>query len=209
MDAMASAGGGGLSPTAQRIMQAADDLFFRQGAVATTVREITAACGLTPGALYNHFRSKDDLLFRLVMQRHLLLADALDDALAGAPTDPVAQLDIVVRVYARIHLHPEACRGSRVANREYRGLTGQRLAQVVAVRRSLRDQVVRILEDGTARGVFTVCGGGDRASLVVAAATILDMCVHAAEWVREDGPLSARELEERYVSMACRLAGAR
>lgn len=209
MDAEVSAAGGELSPTAQRIMRAADDLFFRQGAAATTVREITRSCGLTPGALYNHFRSKDDLLFRLVMRRHLVVVAALDDALAAAPPDPVVRLDTVVRVYARMHLRPTARRGSRVANREYRELSGTRLAQVVAVRRSLRDRLVAILEDGTAQGVFSVCGGGDRPSLVVAASTILDMCVHAAEWVREDGPLGAEELEERFSAMALRLAGAR
>jgi AcrR family transcriptional regulator len=141
-------------------MRAADDLFFRQGAGATTLREITRACGLTPGALYNHFRSKEELLFRLVMRRHRLLVAALDDALATAPPQPVARLDTVVHVHARMHLRPRARRGSRVANREYRELSGAQLAQVVAVRRSLRDRVVAILEDGTAQGVFSVCGGG-------------------------------------------------
>ena len=40
------------------------------------------------------------------------------------------------------------------------------------------------------------------------AATILDMCVHAAEWLREDGPLDLAPLRECYVGMALRLVGA-
>lgn len=207
MAAGASADGGELSPAAERIMAAADSLFFRQGAVATTVREITAACGLTPGALYNHFTSKDDLLYQLVMRRHLMIAAALDDALAGAAADPVSRFEAAVRVYTRIHLRPAARVGSRVANREYRNLSGSRLAQVVAVRRSIRDRLVSILEEGAARGEFSVCSGTDRASLVVAASTILDMPQQAAEWVREDGPLSTDELEYRFVTMALRLVG--
>ncbi len=201
--------GSDLSPAAQRILAAADGLFFRQGAAATTVREITSACGLTPGALYNHFESKDDLLFQLVMRRHLLIAAALEEALATAPPQPAARLEAAVRVYARVHLRPAARTGTRVANREYRCLSGTRLAQVVAVRRSLRDRLVEILEDGTAQGHFAVCGGRDRASLVVAASTILEMCVQAAEWVREDGPLGVEALEDRFVEMARRLVGAR
>lgn len=207
MAAGVTADGGDLSPAAERIMAAADNLFYRQGAAATTVREITAACGLTPGALYNHFTSKDDLLYRLVMRRHLMIAAALDDALAAAPTDPVARFEAAVRLYTRIHLRPAARLGSRVANREYRGLSGSRLAQVVAVRRSIRDRLVAILKEGTARGMFSVCGGADRPSLVVAASVILDMSVHAAEWVREDGPLPTDELEQRFVAMALRLVG--
>lgn len=204
----ATSEGANPSPAARRIMEAADDLFFRQGAVATSVREITSACGLTPGALYNHFRSKDELLFQLVFRRHLMIAAALDEALAAAPPDPASQLRAAVRVYAHIHLRPAARRGSRVANREYRGLSEERRAQVVAVRRSLRDRIVAILADGVEQGVFSVCGGGDRPSLVVAASTILDMCVHAAEWVR-DGPLDAEEIERRFVEMALRLVDAR
>lgn len=54
-----SADDGDLSPAARRIMEA-DDVVFGQGATATTVREITSACEPTPGALYNHFCSKDN-----------------------------------------------------------------------------------------------------------------------------------------------------
>ncbi|HEX3795683.1 MAG TPA: helix-turn-helix domain-containing protein, partial [Acidimicrobiales bacterium] len=43
-----------LSGPALRLLKAADTLFYSQGAPATTVREITNACGLTPGAMYNH-----------------------------------------------------------------------------------------------------------------------------------------------------------
>ena len=47
---------------ARDLTAAAVDLFYEQGAQATTVREITKACGLTAGALYNHFTSKEELL---------------------------------------------------------------------------------------------------------------------------------------------------
>src|SRR5262245_55098829 len=43
----------------RRIADAAIELFYRNGATATSVRDITAACGLSPGALYNHFSSKE------------------------------------------------------------------------------------------------------------------------------------------------------
>ena len=43
------------------------------GAVATSVRDITGACGLSPGALYRHFASKDDMLYALVRHGHARL----------------------------------------------------------------------------------------------------------------------------------------
>lgn len=196
------------SPAARRIMAAADALFFRQGATATTVREITAACDLTPGALYNHFASKEELLFQLVMGRHLLIVTALDDALHDAPADPPARLAAVVRVFVRIHTRPGARRGAQVANREYRTLGADRRAQVVAVRRDLRNRVRDVLAEGSHAGSFSFAGGPDPASAALVASAIIDMCVHATEWLRADGPLSLQTVEDRYVEMALRMAGA-
>jgi len=194
------------SPAARRLLRAADDLFFRQGAVATSVRDITGACGLTPGALYNHFPSKDELLFVLVERRHRYLEDQVKAALAGAGDNPVDRLAAVAVVYIRVHV--QGHRGSRVANREYRNLTEEHKAEVIASRRRLRDTVVAILLDGSRVGAFDIVGGTDRASLTVAAAAILDMCVHAGEWLHDGGILSMDDIEQRYVTMALRLAGA-
>lgn len=196
-----------LSEPARRLMRAADELFYRQGAVATSVREITQACGLTPGALYNHFNSKEDLLYRLVMLRHLWLEEQVDKALASVGSEPSSALEAVVRVYVRVHISGR--KGARVANREYGHLSGEKLADVVAVRRRLRDKVVAILLEGAERGEFDICGGGDRTAAVITAGTILDMCVHAGEWLRVEGELREEQLEARFVEMALRLLGAR
>lgn len=201
--------GGNRSPAARRIMAAADELFFRQGATATTVREITAACNLTPGALYNHFESKEELLFQLVMGRHLLLAAALDEALREEPADPAARLASAVRVFVRVHTGPGARQGARIANREYRTLGSARRAQVVAVRRDLRNRVRDVLEDGARAGIFSLAGGTDTVSATLVASAIIDLCVHATEWLRADGPLTLQAVEDRYVEMALRMAGAR
>lgn len=198
------------SPAARRIMAAADDLFFRQGATATTVREITAACDLTPGALYNHFSSKEDLLFQLVMGRHLLLAAALDDALREAPDHPAARLASLVRTFLRLHTRPGALQGARIANREYRTLGAARREQVVMVRRDLRNRVRDVLVDGARQQSFSLAGGGsDERSAALVASAIIDMCVHTSEWLRANGPLTLDVVEDRYVEMALRMAGSR
>ncbi len=56
--------GGDTSPTRQRILTEAMRLFGEQGYSATTIAEIEAAAGLSPGAgsLYRHFPSKRALL---------------------------------------------------------------------------------------------------------------------------------------------------
>jgi TetR/AcrR family transcriptional regulator, cholesterol catabolism regulator len=196
-----------LSGPARRLLDAANDLFYERGAVATSVREITAACGVTPGALYNHFSSKEELLFVLVRAKHLMIEREVIAAQAAAPGDPVSQLSAIVRVYVRVHVAHSS--GARVSNREYVHLTGSRLAEIVAIRRRLRDRVVRVVTSGATEGVFDICGGTDQNSTRLVASTILDMCIHAGSWLRVDGPLGLPELEARFVSMALRLAGAK
>src|SRR5271169_2538999 len=48
--------------TNQRILRAAGRLFRRQGYAATGVDAVMTSAGLTAGAFYSHFRSKEDLL---------------------------------------------------------------------------------------------------------------------------------------------------
>lgn len=52
------------TPAAQRVVDAAMDLFGRQGYAATSVADVERAAGLTPRAsgMYRHFRSKRALL---------------------------------------------------------------------------------------------------------------------------------------------------
>ena len=46
-------------PTKERIVDAAIDLFHRQGYNATSLRQIADEVGLQVGSLYNHMRSKE------------------------------------------------------------------------------------------------------------------------------------------------------
>src|SRR5271166_1781250 len=48
--------------TNERILRAAGRLFRKQGYAATGVDAVMKSAGLTAGAFYSHFRSKEDLL---------------------------------------------------------------------------------------------------------------------------------------------------
>ncbi|HWM40698.1 MAG TPA: helix-turn-helix domain-containing protein, partial [Streptomyces sp.] len=58
-------GTGGVPPVPQRLMAAATRLFSEQGYDRTSVQEIVEAAGVTKGALYHYFGSKDDLLHEI------------------------------------------------------------------------------------------------------------------------------------------------
>jgi TetR/AcrR family transcriptional regulator, cholesterol catabolism regulator len=195
----------GGSPLQRKLADAAIELFYARGALATTVREITGACGLTPGALYNHFSSKEDLLYVLVRDIHLQVDEQMAAVLASAGPDPAVQLASTVRFLVA---HTAGFKKqSRVANREFTVLTGSRRAEIRAIRRQMRDRLTGILLDGAKQGAFSLVGGNDKPAATLCSGTISNMCVHISEWTLEHYPLGIADLQDRYAQMALRLAG--
>jgi len=190
-----------------RLAAAAIELFYRQGALATTVREITRACDLSPGALYNHFASKEELLYLVVRDIHLRLEAMVAGAQRAVAGDPAAELATIVRVY--VGLHARFRQRSRVANREYQLLTGERREEIVAIRRRLRGGLTDVLLAGRRQGIFDLVGGDGRDAAALTAVTIGAMCAQISDWASERYPLEVGELQDRYAEMALRLAGAR
>ena len=53
----------------ERLLRAADDLFYRRGIRNVGIDELIAAAGVAKASLYKHFESKDDLVAEYVRQR--------------------------------------------------------------------------------------------------------------------------------------------
>ncbi|MEU8798531.1 TetR family transcriptional regulator [Spirillospora sp. NPDC048819] len=78
-----------------QIVSAAADLFHRHGYHTVTMEEIARAVGITAGALYRHFRNKQELLARTVNDG----LSAFESAVEGtAPGDIDALLDVLATV---------------------------------------------------------------------------------------------------------------
>lgn len=69
--------------TRARILDAAMELFRRQGFEETTMREIAAAAGVATGAAYYYFESKDAIALAFYDQSQQELAPLIEAALAG------------------------------------------------------------------------------------------------------------------------------
>src|SRR5271156_1404514 len=67
--------------TRKRIVSAAAAEFRRNGVVATGLKELMGAAGLTHGGFYKHFESKDDLVAEATTA-------AMDDLLEGMAAHP-------------------------------------------------------------------------------------------------------------------------
>lgn len=68
--------------TRVEIMEAAITLFARRGILATTMAELAKAIRMTPGALYWHFPTKEDLLLAAIDELHARYFEEFKELLA-------------------------------------------------------------------------------------------------------------------------------
>jgi AcrR family transcriptional regulator len=98
--------------TRRALIASARSLFGSQGYAATSVDEVVRDAGVTKGALYHHFRDKDDL-FRAVVEEVKLevtqrAADSYFAAADGA--DPSKSVHLTCLAVIDAHLDPAAQR---------------------------------------------------------------------------------------------------
>ena len=63
--------------TRQRIVEAADELFYRQGYEHTSFADIADSVRISRGNFYHHFKSKDDILDAVIALRLATTRDML------------------------------------------------------------------------------------------------------------------------------------
>ena len=193
-------------PPVEAIRAAAFAQFAERGYPVVTVRDIMKACGLTQGALYNHFKSKDELLHDIIASTQGELERQCQQAVAGAGGDPRAELAAFVRVYVIRHcrLRIEAL----VANRELGWLDSARVADIRRSRRAIRDIVVTVLRHGVEKGVFDPPRVDGKHDLKAMAMALLDQCTHVSMWYGPGGDLTEEQMAKLYTDMALRMVGA-
>lgn len=194
-------------PSVEAIRAAAFKQFAERGYPVVTVRDIMKACGLTQGALYNHFKSKDELLHDIIASTQAELEKLCREAVGGAGDDPRDKLAAFVRAYVKRHCHLRV--EALVANREMGWLDGEHLSDIRRSRRAIRDVLVAILADGTAQGLFQPPKIDGQDDLKAVAMALLDQCTHVSMWYGPGGRLGEEQMASLYSEMALRSVNAR
>ncbi|WP_104161001.1 TetR/AcrR family transcriptional regulator [Arthrobacter sp. ZGTC212] len=189
-----------MTDTAQRLLSSATAAFAAKGFHGTTTRDIASGAGVTPGAVYVHHKSKEDLLYCISKVGHEKTLD-LVRASAGSSKDdsPVDRMAVLVRNLVEWQAVNHT--SSRVVNFELPALSTEHLAEVLQMRHQVEDEFRSIVDDGLKQGVFNVPDAN------MAVVTLLSLCIDVARWYRGDGRLSAAEIGEHHSLMALRLLG--
>src|SRR3712207_1458185 len=185
-----SAARGAISAAAKRATSAR---IYRRGFEATSLRELAAEVGIQAASLYNHIRTKQDLLFDLIREHMETLLAQADAAMAEAPAGAAERLRAFIAHHVVYHL--EKKQEVFVANFELRALEPQHYATIVTMRRAYEGRLIALLDVGVAAGEFEI-----RDTRVTAYA-ILAMLTGACTWYKPEGRLTKAEVVELHTDM--------
>lgn len=180
------------SGAAYRLFDAAKTLFARKGYEATTTRQIAKEAGLTVGTIYKHYESKEVILDAIVVAA----ANRLEPVLQ-AEIERGAERLLYRLTYRLVEFNLSFPRESRIANEDYRSLSGPCLEAAIAHRRAIR----RMFEDA-----FPQMDEGTsderRAQLKVLAATLIVMATAPKDWWHPESRYDATQTSHLYGAIA-------
>ncbi|UQE77046.1 TetR/AcrR family transcriptional regulator [Gordonia sp. PP30] len=186
--------------TRQRLLRAAVEAFAERGFHGTTTRDLAAAAGMSPAAVYVHYPSKEDLLFQLSLTGHERTLAVLDAADAPGAA-PGVRLAALIRAFVRYHAEDHTW--ARIVNYELGALTPEHLARITTLRRAIARRLRAAVDAGVASGDFAT---DDPATVTLA---LESMGIDIGRWYSDDRGPTPEALAESYSALALRMVQAR
>jgi AcrR family transcriptional regulator len=175
--------------TRQALLDASLELFSERGFQGATVQAVSQRAGVTKGAFYHHFESKDDILQQIHEEyAGEMVAGARE--VAAADLTPAEQLrSIITRAVIALGSHREAV---AVFYQEKRFLSGRSYKAI----RAMHDEQEQILLDIIDRAIAAgeVRKDVDPKLLMFA---ISGMTGWIYQWYQPDGPLTLEQIAEQ------------
>jgi AcrR family transcriptional regulator len=174
----------------ERLLAEATRLFAEHGYDRTSVQEIVEAAGVTKGALYHYFGSKDDLLYEIygrVLRQQTERLNAIAAKPAPVPERLVeAAADVVVTSIENLD-------DTKIFFRSMHQLSPEKQKAVRAERRRYHETFRTLLEEGLRDGQFRA---DLRPDLVVD--YFFGSVHHLGTWYHADGPLTADQVAAEF-----------
>lgn len=185
--------------TRQAIEQAAIDLFAELGYNATSMRQIAAAAGIQPAAIYHWFPAKEAILTQL-QDDFMDRLEAVVDAAVASESTPAGEMAAAVREHVVFHgLHPRA---AFVTDSEIRALSPEPKSRLIARRDEYEAMFRRMIERGVEAGEFEV------SNPAVASYAVLLQCTGVALWYDPAGKLPLEAIAAIHVELVLGSLGA-
>ena len=174
------------------IVKAAAALFHEKGYKAASMRDLAERVGVEAASLYNHIRSKTELLHDIcfnvanVFWEHINKVE-LSDA------KPIEKLETLLRFHIKQML--ENFQEVYISDREWRYLTDPYLSNFQNQRRNYRKRFAAIIEQGVVSGEINKIDASTAVLIVLHAVSGIE------SWHRSTHKISGEELEENMITI--------
>jgi AcrR family transcriptional regulator len=174
------------------ILKKAAQMFREKGFAATSMRDLAETVGIEAASLYNHIRSKNEMLESIcfdVANRFTLFMDELE--LQEVPV--ISKIETLLRFHIRQMF--DQVEEVIVCDREWKHLDEPYLSNFHNQRRTYRKRFAAIIEDGIRKNEINN----------IDAPTAVIIMLHAVNgiesWHRSRAKISASELEDNMVTI--------
>lgn len=193
------------TPVPQKILDASMKVFGAMGYESASMKAIATEAGVTPAALYYHYKDKQELLAEGLKTLAQGVLDAVEATPQEIARDPIRALERFVQQYITYQLTviretaPMYSSLVHGVNRKRGGLTAKQVKSLRQIEHRHLDLLKAILDTGKAQGHFKF------ESTTVTAFAIIGMCEHTLSWVNPTGKLRVEDIARSFSRLALRL----
>ena len=174
------------------ILAEAAKLFKDRGYGGTSMRDLAGQVGMEAASMYNHIKSKDELLDTICFR----ISDTYISHLAAIEATPSSYSD-KIKSLVRLHIELMVEDGAAVsvANHDWKYLPEPRLGEFKQARKNYERGFAALIEAGIATGEFRAV------NVSVALFTVLSAVRWVELWYRPGRGISAEELESNIITV--------
>ena len=172
------------------ILKKAAQMFREKGFAATSMRDLAETVGIEAASLYNHIRSKNEMLETIcfdVANRFTMFMDELE----GTTQSSIKKIETLLRFHIKQMI--ESFEEVIVCDREWKHLDEPYLSNFHNQRRTYRKRFAAIIEEGISKSEIKK----------IDAPTVVLIMLHSVNgiesWHRSTAKITARELEDNMV----------
>jgi len=133
----------------EEVLRSAANIFFAKGFHATSIEDVARDVGMLKGSLYYYIKSKEDLLFRLLMAG-IEDGDAFIARQIDPHGDPLEQLDLAIRAQIDYIIQNRVPFGLFL--HEFDSLSGKRQHKLISVMARYNSRFVDLVRRGQELG---------------------------------------------------------
>jgi TetR/AcrR family transcriptional regulator, cholesterol catabolism regulator len=176
----------------EEVLQSAANIFFAKGFHATSIEDVARDVGMLKGSLYYYIKSKDDLLFRLLLAG-IEDSDAFIAQHIDPQGDPVEQLERAIRAQIDYIIEKRVQFGLFL--HEFDSLSGKRQHRLISVMSRYNSRFVDLVRRGQEQGKLI---DGEPWIIVNG---ILGMCNWLYRWYDTDQVSDPEQVKQIFLRM--------